>query len=96
MTYRNKKLTDSARNESCVSCGNDDNTIVWAHSNHYKHGKGRGLKAHDLFGAYLCYQCHSDYDLKRLPISLNDDDEDWFVRMWERSMIVACEKSYLK
>ena len=100
MNYRNKKLTQSAKNESCVSCGTDDGTIVWAHSNRQKHGKGMGIKAHDLFGAYLCSRCHKDYD--ELPehrfIELNIDGfnkTDWFIYVWERSMLIACTKSYL-
>lgn len=101
MIYRNKKLTDSARNESCVSCGADDGTIVWAHSNRQKHGKGMGCKAHDLFGAYLCYQCHASLDAGQVPAktsfySVNEGLTTWFNCMWERSMIIACEKSYLK
>ena len=93
--YHNRRLTQSAQHEACVSCGANDSTIVWAHSNQYRHGKGKSTKAHDLFGAYLCYGCHSDYDLNRLHLALRDDEEDWFGRMWERSMIIACEKGYL-
>jgi hypothetical protein len=39
-------------------CGNDDGTIVAAHSNQSRHGKGLGLKAHDCFVAFLCAHCH--------------------------------------
>lgn len=62
MNWRSKKLTQSAKHESCVACGANDGTIVWAHSNSQKHGKGMGIKAHDLFGAYLCHRCHKLYD----------------------------------
>jgi len=97
MNYRNKKLTQSAKHESCVSCGANDGTIVWAHSNSQRHGKGMGIKAHDLFGCYLCFKCHSDYDANKniLSFMANQERQDWFVRMWERSMIIACEKGYL-
>jgi hypothetical protein len=99
--YRNRKLTESARHEACVSCGANDGTVVWAHSNSQKHGKGIGIKAHDLFGAYLCYRCHADYDAgKHLGIETENgfsfDNKLWFKEMWERSMIVACERGYLK
>jgi len=43
-------------------CNYDPETSVWAHSNEYKHGKGKGLKAHDCFGAIACYACHTEYD----------------------------------
>jgi hypothetical protein len=102
--YRNKKLTQSAKHEACVSCGADDGTIVWAHSNSSRHGKGMGIKAHDLFGAYLCHKCHSVFDngsgepLLLLLINCrfpHPNKERWFFDMWERSMITACEKGYI-
>ena len=96
--YRNKKLTNSAKNEACVSCCANDGTIVWAHSNRYLHGKGRGQKAHDLFGAYLCHNCHKwfDGDNTHIPPSASGFNKfDWFILMWEHSMLIACEKNYL-
>lgn len=99
--YRNKKLTQSAKHESCVSCGADNGTIVWAHSNSQRHGKGMGIKAHDLFGAYLCYKCHAKYDSGDSRGMLLDSQHDtynksaWFREMWEKSMIIACEKGYI-
>jgi len=92
MNWRSKKLTQSAKHESCVSCGADDGTVVWAHSNHQKHGKGMGIKAHDLFGAYLCHGCHHYYDNGMWP---NVDRNEWFIHQWEKSMIRACTKGYL-
>lgn len=98
--YRNKKLRESAKHESCVSCGADDGTIVWAHSNEQLHGKGMGIKAHDLFGAYLCYACHIKYDtgVWNDPDQFEFDMQErkkWFRKQWEKSMIRACEKGYL-
>jgi len=43
-------------------CGNDDGTVVAAHSNLLEHGKGRGLKADDCMSAWLCYRCHTELD----------------------------------
>jgi len=60
--YRNKKLTDAARQLPCQHCGTSDGTVVAAHSNQLRDGKGRGLKAHDYRIASLCYRCHSDLD----------------------------------
>lgn len=92
MNWRSKKLKASAHYERCVSCAADDGTIVWAHSNEQAHGKGMGIKAHDLFGAYLCHRCHSNYDSGN---SSKEQKRMWFREMWERSMIVACENSHL-
>lgn len=45
-----------------MNCGAQDGTIVAAHSNQLRDGKGRGIKAHDYRIAALCYRCHSDLD----------------------------------
>lgn len=61
------KITASARGEQCqvryywINYHNPE-TVVFAHSNKHKHGKGMGLKAKDEFGAYACYRCHAIYD----------------------------------
>ncbi|MCL6559036.1 MAG: DUF1364 domain-containing protein [Firmicutes bacterium] len=91
--YRNKKLRDSARHEPCVNCGVDRGTTVWAHSNCQRHGKGIGIKAHDVFGAYLCGDCHSHYDAGAWPS--RDERNEWFIEQFIKSMIIACEKGYL-
>jgi hypothetical protein len=39
-----------------------DGTIVAAHSNQMRDGKGRGLKADDYRIAALCYKCHTELD----------------------------------
>lgn len=65
MNYRNKKLLDLARGQSCVACGATDETIVSAHSNLPEHGKGMGLKADDSMVAWLCYRCHTELDQGR-------------------------------
>ena len=62
--YRNKKLLEILREcPYCLSCGADnDGTVVAAHSNQLRDGKGRGIKAHDFRVAALCYKCHSELD----------------------------------
>jgi hypothetical protein len=60
--YRNKKLLEYARRLPCQHCGADDGTVVAAHSNQLRDGKGRGLKASDYRIASLCYSCHSEID----------------------------------
>lgn len=39
-------------------------TTCWCHSNESRHGKGVGLKSHDIFGAIGCKACHDWYDLE--------------------------------
>ena len=60
--YRNKKLLEIVRNLPCQHCGIEDGTVVAAHSNQLRDGKGRGLKSHDFRIAALCYRCHMELD----------------------------------
>lgn len=43
-------------------CRNRSDTVVPAHSNQLKHGKGRGIKAKDEFTVPACYWCHAELD----------------------------------
>jgi hypothetical protein len=62
--YRNKKLLELANEcDTCHSCGSySRGTIVAAHSNQLRDGKGRGIKAADYRIAYLCFNCHQQLD----------------------------------
>lgn len=58
---RSHQIRRSAEGEACAVCA-ARGTTVWAHSNQHCHGKGIAIKAHDIFGAYLCHRCHDQYD----------------------------------
>jgi hypothetical protein len=60
--YRSDKLLKSVRDCPSQYCGAMDGTIVAAHSNQMRDGKGRGLKADDYRIAALCYKCHTELD----------------------------------
>jgi hypothetical protein len=60
--YRNKKLLEIVRQCPCQICGIEDGTVVAAHSNQLRDGKGKGIKAHDYRIAALCYKCHMELD----------------------------------
>ena len=62
MNYRNRKLLDAVRESPCQLCGAMDGTVVAAHSNQLRDGKGRSIKAHDYRIAALCYSCHAQLD----------------------------------
>jgi len=62
LIYRNKKLLELVRQCPCQQCGIEDGTVVAAHSNQLRDGKGRGLKAHDYRIAALCFRCHTEID----------------------------------
>lgn len=65
--YRSHALLSLAMGNRCllrvpgVCCG-DDSTVVACHSNLGRHGKGRGLKAHDCFTVWGCHTCHAWLD----------------------------------
>ena len=60
--YRNKNLLEIVRESPCQHCGAADGTVVAAHSNQLRDGKGRSLKAYDYRIAALCYTCHMELD----------------------------------
>ena len=77
--YRNKRLLEIVRQSPCQHCEISDGTVVAAHSNQLRDGKGRGLKAVDYRIAALCFSCHStlDYGAKLT--------KEQRVEMWESS-----------
>lgn len=50
----------------CMACGKkNDGTLVLAHSNELRLGRGSHFKTPDYFGAIVCYECHTDIDSNR-------------------------------
>jgi hypothetical protein len=43
-------------------CRNDIASVVPAHSNQLRHGKGKGIKALDVYTVPACRDCHSELD----------------------------------
>jgi len=64
--YRNQKLLEVVRLSPCQHCNIIDGTVVAAHSNQMRDGKGRSLKAHDYRIAALCFTCHAELDQGRV------------------------------
>lgn len=60
---RSKPLLQAARKIPCQHCGAQDGTVCAAHSNQSIHGKGRGIKASDIYIASLCFTCHRELDM---------------------------------
>ena len=59
---RSKAILEACRAIPCQHCGTQDGTVVAAHSNQSRHGKGRGIKASDIYVAALCSVCHHQID----------------------------------
>ena len=62
MNYRDARLLRAVRDAPCMMCGIQDGTVVAAHSNQLRDGKGRSIKAHDYRIAALCFRCHGEID----------------------------------
>jgi len=60
--YRNKRVLEACRGFACGWCGRQDGTVVAAHYNGSRGGKGMGLKASDALVAALCFVCHQQCD----------------------------------
>jgi hypothetical protein len=55
---RDDRIRLACQRLECQHCGRDDGTITWAHSNWGEHGKGRSIKASDIYVAAMCAVCH--------------------------------------
>lgn len=78
---RDAKRLAAIRKLPCVRCGNPNSQA--AHSNSAKHGKGRSIKASDLFTVPLCHSCHFQFDTFQLGNRTESEAmfEKWLVRV---------------
>ena len=58
---RSKKLLRLVASLRCQHCGNSEG-VQAAHANWSEFGKGRGIKASDIYTAALCQGCHTAID----------------------------------
>ena len=90
MRYENKALRNLARGAPCTIqipgiCNGDPETSVWAHSNHDRHGHGKSIKAHDVFGAISCSACHFEIDQGK---HLNRwEKQDYWIKGFEETLL---------
>ena len=78
---RDAKRLAAIRKLPCIRCGNPNSQA--AHSNSAKHGKGRSIKASDLFAIPLCFKCHAAFDRFELGNRAESEAmfEKWLVRV---------------
>lgn len=97
------RITESARGEDCQVrytgiCTYDPATTIWSHCRHGAAGKGKGIKAVDVAGAYACTACDALYDGQRpRPEGMTREkaDLDWFMGH-VRSLVRLAEKGLIK
>lgn len=75
--YRNEKLLQSAKDKSCQYCGAMDGTVVAAHSNQLRDGRGHAFKSHDYRIAYLCIRCHDMVDGRSGKLKKQEKIDIW-------------------
>lgn len=95
------KIRQSARDEECQVripgvCTGDPATTIWSHARHYAAGKGKGIKALDIAGAYACTACDAAYDqLIGVPhMTRSEVDLDWFMGHM-RSLVILKDKGLI-
>lgn len=74
--YRNQRLLEVVRESPCQLCGAQDGTVVAAHSNQLRDGKGRSVRASDYRIAALCFRCHAEID-QGSTLSKQERREQW-------------------
>jgi hypothetical protein len=92
------KILQAARGEDCTFnvegvCNHNPETTVWCHSNEAEDGKGYGRKAHDIFGAFGCSDCHNFYDNGPAP---REEKQFYFHRAMKRSWKQLIKRGVLK
>lgn len=78
---RSTKRLNEIRALPCVRCGYPNSQA--AHSNSSKHGKGRGIKASDLYTVPLCYACHAAFD--KFELGTRQESEALFDQWLEKT-----------
>lgn len=78
---RSPALLKACREIACANCGRDDGTVVAAHSNQAQHGKGRSIKASDIYIASLCHVCHMELDQGSI-MTRQDRERMWTAAHW--------------
>jgi hypothetical protein len=95
-------ITRSARGEKCQIriphvCSHDPEKTVWCHLSGSAAGKGIGMKAHSILGAYGCFECHNVVD-RRVPTPrgmTRQDVESAFADGHYRSLVILKEKGLI-
>lgn len=97
------KITESARDEVCqirIPGVCNHGNAVWCHANGSAAGKGIGMKAHDLLGAYGCSNCHDEYDRRNTKAfrfgHTRINVELWFWEGHARSLVILIEKNLIR
>lgn len=95
-----RAIRRSAQGEACtfqipLVCNHNPETTVWCHENSYAAGKGMGLKALDVEGAYGCSDCHAAYDQMSTRLYTRAELNEFFQAAKERSREILKRKGLI-
>lgn len=94
---RSRKLTNAAKDEDCTLntpwCSYDPATVVACHSDWLEDGKGRGIKAHDIYIAFGCGTCHNWLGMSHAP---KDEKRDVFHRGMKKTWKRLIDRGLIK
>jgi hypothetical protein len=97
---RSKKILASANGEQCTIqspyCNGSIETTVACHSILYEDGKGRGIKAEDIYIAYGCSACHDFIDGRNSEGYSYLETKQFFHRGMKRTWKRLIEKGIIK
>lgn len=79
MMFRSRKIIQAAKHARCTrrGCLSAYSPVAACHSNWQEHGKGKGLKAHDCFIAFMCQRCHDLIDGRVPGLTPEERKEQW-------------------
>jgi hypothetical protein len=86
--YRNPKLLKAVASLPCQECGKEGTQA--AHANWSWSGKGMGMKAHDMYVAALCPECH--YILDQGKDLAKWEREEMWLRAWRKTIYELFER----
>ena len=81
----------------CMSCGLENpngDLLCLAHSNRLEDGRGYGHKSNDLFGAFLCHDCHMTVDGQKGKLSKIEKRQK-HNQAWEKSIRWLIEENLI-
>lgn len=95
-----KRMLEACRGQECFLnipgvCRGETETVVPAHSNQGRHGKGMGIKADDKYTIPACRSCHEWLDVGMATKQEKDAAFDWALNRWEgvRASLLAQDKA---
>lgn len=87
MTYRTDPWMALCADRACVACGKNDGTVVAAHANEQRFGKGMGIKADSWTVIALCAEHHFWLD----HIATREEARDAWAKWWSFHMMGLCQ-----